>query len=122
MIFGLTDESYSILSTTTHPADETFYFWVIFISHLYWIIGSILGAIAGKFITYDLSFLKFSLTAMFVVLTIEQAYKVKRAYPFIIAIIAGVSALMLCKPEMLLTAIGSTTLLLLWLHNKGYVT
>lgn len=113
MIFGLTDEAYSILTSTSGDKSQGFCFWVIAISHFYWLIGTLLGVLLGKLLHMDLSFLKFSLTALFIVLTIEQAALMKKTYPFIIAIISAVVALIYFPHEMLLCAIGMATVLLL---------
>lgn len=112
MIFGLTDEAYSILTTTKTPASHHFYLAVIFFSHLYWVLGTVVGVIIGKFIHYDLSFLKFALTALFVVLTVEQAYAVRQWSPFIVAIFSLTIALIFFKSMMLFTAIIMATLVL----------
>jgi 4-azaleucine resistance transporter AzlC len=116
MIFGLTDEAYSILTAIKHKTDDqTLWFWIIAISHGYWIIGSLLGALLANSLRWDLSFLKFALTALFVVLTIEQAHKLKTYLPFVIAIISMMVGLFCLPGQMLLVSMTMTTLLLLGL-------
>ena len=75
LIFGLTDETFSILSTTDVPEEaepKAFYFWVTMFDFLYWTLGTALGAVLAEVITIDLQGLDFVLTALFVVLFIEQ--------------------------------------------------
>ncbi len=104
MIFGLTDESYSLLTTVNRYDSKLFDFLVIAISHSYWIIGSIIGALIGYRLSIDLMFLKFSLTCLFLVLAIEQTYAIKNPYPFVFAMMSGLTAMLFAK-EMLITSL-----------------
>ncbi len=75
LIFGLTDETFSLVSSLEPPEGMergTFYFWISFLDYLYWVGGAALGAVAGNFITFDTTGLDFALTALFVVLFLEQ--------------------------------------------------
>lgn len=75
LIFGLTDETFSILSTTDAPPKtdpKLFYFLVTLFDFSYWVSGSALGAIFGNFITFDITGIDFALTALFIVLFLEQ--------------------------------------------------
>ena len=75
LIFGLTDETFSILSTVEPPEGtrpERFYLLVTLLDFSYWVIGTAIGAFAGSLITFDVTGLDFALTALFVVLFIEQ--------------------------------------------------
>jgi 4-azaleucine resistance transporter AzlC len=95
LIFGLTDETYAIL--TTIKDDKTidkkyYYFYLTILNQCYWIIGTLLGAICGLLVDFDTKGLDFSLTALFVVLTIEQYKNNKNFTPFIIGSIASLLA------------------------------
>ena len=75
LIFGLSDETFSLLSTTELPPDMDrgkFYLYVTLLDHSYWILGSFLGGIAGSLITFNTAGISFVLTALFVVLFLEQ--------------------------------------------------
>lgn len=75
LIFGLTDETFSILSTTAVPdgvQPTAFYFFVTLLDFLYWVSGTALGAAFGEIVTFNVDGLDFALTALFVVLFIEQ--------------------------------------------------
>ena len=50
-----------------------FYFAMSLLTWLYWIVFSMLGGLIGELITFDLTGIDFALTALFVVLFIEQA-------------------------------------------------
>ena len=75
LIFGLTDETFSILSTVEVPnglKDKHFYVGVTALDYLYWNIGTLLGALLGSILTINLKGLDFTLTALFIVLFVEQ--------------------------------------------------
>jgi len=75
LIFGLTDETFSILSTATLPCDvnsKKLYLLVTLFDYLYWVSGTAMGALLGNAVKIDLQGLEFVLTALFVVLFIEQ--------------------------------------------------
>ena len=76
MIFGLTDETYSLLSDDNLPVDpkdaHRYRFLVTMFNHSYWIIGCVLGALIGSWIAFDTTGADFAMTALFVVIFIEQ--------------------------------------------------
>ncbi len=122
LIFGLTDETYALLTTIKDEKDlskKHFYFFLTALNQSYWIIGSTLGALIGSSITFNTKGLEFSLTALFVVLCIEQYKNLKIIYPFLIGIFASLSALFLVpKDKMLLASIIISTFLLLLFEKK----
>ena len=75
MIFGLTDETYSInTSFTTVPDnvnDVKARYFISLFDHIYWIIGSVIGSLAGQTIPIDFTGIDFSMTALFVVIFID---------------------------------------------------
>ena len=96
LIFGLCDETFSINYTAKIPPDVDrgwFMFWVTALNQFYWVSGSTLGGLLGGLITFDTEGLDFVLTAMFVVIFLEQWLKEKKHYTALIGL--GVSALCL---------------------------
>lgn len=78
LIFGMCDETFSINCTAKVPesADEGwFYFFVTLLNHFYWFAGSTIGGIFGSLITFNTEGLDFVMTAMFVVIFLEQWMK-----------------------------------------------
>ena len=75
LIFSLTDETFSLVSTL-EPLDgvtrRDFYFWISLLDYLYWQVGSVLGALIGGMLPFDTTGLDFALTALFIVLFLEQ--------------------------------------------------
>lgn len=119
MIFGLCDESFSINFTADIPEDIDrgwFMFWVTLLDQLYWVAGATVGGLAGSLISFNTQGIEFVMTAMFVVIFIEQLRKEKRPYSAII----GFSASLICLfifgaddfllPTMLIIVLALTAL------------
>lgn len=95
LIFGLTDETFSVVCHDQTPKNlnkDRVYFWITLLDHCYWVLGSVLGAIAGSFITFDTTGLDFALTALFVVIFVDQ-WKQKEGHP---SAVIGVLASVIC--------------------------
>jgi 4-azaleucine resistance transporter AzlC len=93
LIFGLTDETYALITTIEPPDDadpEFFDFCVTALNHSYWTAGGIIGALLGTAISWNAPGLDFALTALFVVLLIEQIKTLRRPGPFILGFTAPV--------------------------------
>ncbi|MDY0129228.1 MAG: AzlC family ABC transporter permease [Methanosarcina vacuolata] len=117
LIFALTDETYALLTTTDVPQGSSkskFYFYIAALDHLYWITGSVMGAALGSVLDLNLEGMSFVLTALFVVLTIEQYFSSEARFPFIAAVGAGALSLILFSSDnMLLASIILGTLILI---------
>jgi 4-azaleucine resistance transporter AzlC len=101
LVFALTDETYGILTTVPPPDGvdrEKYYAWVSALDQAYWVIGSTLGAIAGGLIPFDAKGVDFALTALFIVLLIEQIRSVRRLAPYLVATAASGLALLVVGP------------------------
>lgn len=77
LIFSLTDETYSLLSTDSRllPAGEgrkTFYLLVSLLNQCYWVTGSLLGSALGAVIPFSTRGIDFSLTALFLTILVDQ--------------------------------------------------
>lgn len=75
MIFWLTDETFSVSSANEPPEGTdrvSFYAWIGALDHLYWVGGTAAGALFGNAVSLNLEGLDFALTALFLVLFIEQ--------------------------------------------------
>ena len=81
LIFGMCDESFSINYTADIPENVDrgwFMFFVTLLNHFYWFFGSTLGGIFGSLIHFNTEGLDFVMTAMFVVIFMEQWMKDRR--------------------------------------------
>ncbi len=95
LIFGMCDESFSINCTVDPPDDvdrSWFMFFVTLLNHLYWVLGSTLGGLLGYVIKFNTEGIEFVMTALFVVIFMDQWDKTKDHKPAVI----GVSCSALC--------------------------
>ena len=77
MIFSLTDETYSVLCSCKGDMelaerDHEAAFYISALHQFYWVLGSVIGAVAGELLTFDTTGIDFSMTALFVVILVEQ--------------------------------------------------
>lgn len=80
LIFGLTDETFSVNCATQPPANVdrgSFYFYVTLLNQSYWVLGATLGGIFGSFIRFNTEGLDFVMTALFVVILLEHLLTTK---------------------------------------------
>ena len=92
LIFGMCDESFSINCSAEIPQGIDrgwFMFFVTLFNQFYWVAGATLGGLAGQLITFNTEGLEFVMTAMFVVIFIEQWLKEKRHYTALIGVLAS---------------------------------
>lgn len=101
LVFALTDETYALLTSVSEEdrADGRFMLFVSALDQSYWVAGTLLGAVAGSLIPFKLDGLEFALTALFIVLAIEQALRVRDSRPFLVAGACTVAASALVGPR-----------------------
>ena len=83
LIYGMCDETFSINCTAEIHEDcdrGWFYFFVTLLNQLYWVGGATLGGLLGNLITFDTKGLDFVMTAMFIVIFLEQWLKEKHHF------------------------------------------
>ncbi|WP_206460581.1 AzlC family ABC transporter permease [Anaerovorax sp. IOR16] len=75
LIYVLCDETFSISSSVTIPDGinrKYFYLSISLLNYIYWVLGTFLGSVAGKYVHFNTTGLDFVLTSLFVVLFLEQ--------------------------------------------------
>lgn len=95
LIFGMCDESFSINYTAEIPEDTDrgwFMFFVTLLNQFYWFLGATLGGIFGSLIHFSTEGLDFVMTAMFVVIFLEQWLKEKNH----VSAVMGILLSLLC--------------------------
>lgn len=95
LIFGMCDESFSINYTAEVPEDVDkgwFMFFVTLLNQFYWFFGATLGGLFGSLIHFNTEGLDFVMTAMFVVIFLEQWLKEKNH----ISAVMGILLSLLC--------------------------
>lgn len=102
MIFSLTDETYSVLCSLKPPAgvDEKRAMPLIALfDHCYWIFGCAVGALLGQALPFDFTGIDFSMTALFVVLFLDQWSTLRSHLPAVIGIVSSLVFLILLGPD-----------------------
>lgn len=80
LIYGMCDESFSINATVDVPKDidkGLFMFFVTMLNQIYWVAGATIGGIFGSFIPFDTKGIEFVMTALFIVIFLENWLKEK---------------------------------------------
>ena len=104
LIYVLSDETFSLVSTLEPPEGverKNFYFWISMLDYSYWIIATALGGLLGRFLTFDTTGLDFALTALFVVLFLEQWKKKENRPAGVIGLACAAVSLAVFGPERL---------------------
>ena len=95
MIYELTDETYSLIATSEPPKAVDagwFYFFISLLDQSYWICGCTLGALFGSLVKFNTKGVDFVMTALFLVLFVNQWLDTKEHRPALI----GVACSVLC--------------------------
>ncbi len=112
MVFSMTDETYavncSLPAAMGNRADVMFYAAIL--SYLYWLLGTLVGGVLGQLIPWDLEGIDFCMTALFVIILIDQWEHSRDKTPillgggiaFVCLLIFGGKSFML--PALLLTS------------------
>ena len=121
LIYTLSDETFSIVSSVEPPEDvprKDFYLAVSLLNYGYWAAGSVLGAVAGRFITFDTTGLDFALTGLFVVLFIEQVKNPQNRMSGVIGLVCSAAALAVFGADNLVIPAMVLVLIVLLLGRK----
>ena len=121
LIFGMTDESFSVNCSAEIPdgVDKGwFYFFVTLLDHCYWVTACTVGGLLGSLISFDTQGLDFVMTAMFVVIFLNQLMKERKHYTALIGLLSSVGCLVLFGDESFLIPTMLTILLLLTVFRR----
>lgn len=121
MIFALTDETYSLVTHNLPPEGmprQTYCFLVSVLNQCYWILGCVLGNIAGALLPVNFEGVEFVLTALFVTMFVEQWLSAKKHTPAIIGVISTLLCLILVGRELFLIPSMVVIALLLTVSRK----
>ena len=102
LIFGMCDETFSVNCSADIPEDVDrgwFYFWVTLLNQFYWSAAATTGGIVGSLLKIDTSGISFVMTAMFVVIFLEQWLNEKEHSASLIGLAVSVLCLVVFGPD-----------------------
>ena len=122
MVFALTDETYSILCSLRYEegvdpirAD----FLIALLNQCYWVLGTLIGSVAGKLLPFDMRGIDFSATAFFLVVVVDQWRRSGSKLPSIVGVCSALIFYLLLGPErFLIPALAVGTVLLVILRDR----
>lgn len=123
LIFAITDETFALLTTTQEPDPSTrarLYVVISLLDQLYWVSGTLVGALLGTTVPVAIAGIEFSLTALFVVLAIGSTERIRSMVPFAVALATTVIGRLVLPSSAVLPAsiaVGTGMLLLLARHT-----
>ena len=100
-ILTLSDETFAIDTAVNPPEDVNkadFYLAIGIINYLIWIFSSYLGAILGGMISFNTRGMDFVLTALFLVLLVEQYFSTPNHKPLKVGLAIAIASLLIFKP------------------------
>lgn len=115
LMFALTDETYSLVCGGDCPEKMDFHTYamaVSFMNQIYWITGTVLGALTGAFVNLNFAGVDFAMTALFITVFVDQWKSTKNHLPAMIGVFASVICLVIFGkdnfliPSMLLISLS----------------
>ena len=123
LIFALTDETYSLVCNDNPNIQEEeqkkYWFFVSLFNHVYWVVGSVFGAVLGSVVKFNSEGIDFALTALFLTVFIEQWLTTKKHTPAIIGVVVSAACLMIFGSANFLIPAMILISLLLCLYKEG---
>ena len=120
MIFSLTDETYSVFCGLPGEESDGVMLRVALYDQLYWIAGSVVGAVLAQALPFDLTGIDYSMTALFIVICVERAMNRANRLPMVIGGACAALCLMLLGPDRFLApALAATAVLLVAMDTVG---
>jgi len=114
MVFSLTDETYSVFCGMEGEESDGVMLRVALYDQLYWVTGSVVGALLAQQLPFDLTGIDFSMTALFIVICLERALNRADRLPVAVGGVCAVVCLLLLGPDRFLApALAATAVLLM---------
>ena len=90
MIHTMTDDTYAVNCTVKEQGKERYdmMFYVAVIARVSWMVGAVAGGAVGQLIPFKLEGIDFCMTALFIIIFIDQWENTKRHYPALIIVSA----------------------------------
>lgn len=123
LIFSLCDETFSVLCSAKAPEgihSTWFMFFIALFDYLYWALGTLLGGLLGQIITFNTEGLDFVLTALFVVIFLNQWKSLDHHIVPIAALFCSIVSLCVFGPDLFLLPAMVSIIIVLFLLQKYY--
>lgn len=123
MIQTMTDETYAVNCAVSAEKAKSredrqkIMFIVAFLSRVYWMIGAVIGGILGQVISFDMSGIDFCMTALFVVIFLEQWENAQNHFPAVVGILVSVICLIVVGEDYFLLPSLIITSSILMIYN-----
>lgn len=123
LIFALTDETYSLVCGE-HPEipqarKNSYYFLVSLLNQFYWVVGSVLGAVAGGLLHFNSRGIDFALTALFLTVFLEQWLSAKDHRPAVTGAASSIVCLLVFGSDRFLIPAMAMIAVSLCLQKEG---
>lgn len=122
LIFALPDETFSL--HFSHNFDEDVdekkaYVLTAALVLIYWVVLSVLGALIGSLITFDTKGIDFALTALFIIILLDQIKGAESPLPAVIALVSSIICLAIIGPQnFILPSLVITVVLLVAFRGR----
>lgn len=124
LIFGMCDETFSVNYTAKIPEDVDkgwFMLWVTWLNQLYWVSAATTGGLIGSLLKFDTNGISFVMTAMFVVIFLEQWLKEKNHISSLMGIAVSVICLICFSADSFMIPTMTTIVIILVLSRNKLV-
>ena len=91
--------------------NENVMVYVGLLNHFYWILSTVIGVVIGEFLPFSTKGIDFSMTALFVVILVNQLKKADRYFPFIIGGVSAIFWLIFVGKQYFLVCALATTMI-----------
>ena len=118
-LFALTDESFSVLTTTTAEKAKSLFVKIVFLNQLYWVFGTVVGMLLGAGLNQLIPNLDFALPCLFVVLAYEQYVSKQVWWPCVLAAACFALSSFITVNYLLLMAVALCALCILMYATTG---
>lgn len=121
MIFSLSDETYSLECAAVPPEGvdrKYFLFFIALLDQSYWVIGTLAGILAGNIIPIDSTGIDFAMTALFLVIFLEQWEGTRNHLPALAGLLVTALCLILTGSDNFLLFSMAGILLFLLLFRR----
>lgn len=117
LIFALPDETFSLHCSHNFGEDvdeKKAYIMTAALVLIYWVVLSILGALIGSLIPFDTTGIDFALTALFIIILLDQMKDSGSKLPAVIALVSSIICLAIIGPQnFILPSLVITVVLLI---------